>query len=219
MTSPEFGENIFEAVEDVAALFEKASPQGRQVAEVGAPLAHSLKLFAMTLKRTVRRSPIRVAGAVLRIATPVDIKMIVDDVYQSAIVTTRFVRASGMLSTYPEHLKFMKYRTKELHDLVQTLEVARDMVSQMQYGCADLRYAVDIFKAADRLIEAMSKTKATLASGLEFMKKRISSLRRVSQEEEQILKRDLEAASESMASSVQGMRKMLEEITDGWPNS
>jgi len=163
---------VFDSVDEIVALFERTKSSAKQVAKIGTKTSHELQELEISVKRTMKRAPLRLANTIFGFATKSSLNVVTltDDIFNSATVTARFVKSCVVILSFPERLRFLKQK-QEVQGLLDALVDARDMVRQMSFDSDELRNAVEVYKGLDNLIDRTGRVEATFKGAMDDARK------------------------------------------------
>ena len=153
------GSKIFKAVGPLAKAFDATRPEAGKVVENGVEIAENLRLLALRLRRIGRRTSMRMLSAALKFTTPIDIEELIDDMVDSALTVSRLVRNAGVIPMYSLKLQHLK-KEKDLSELIDNIESARDTIEQMEFDRIEMIYSIDLINAAESIVRGISKAKS-----------------------------------------------------------
>jgi len=211
---------VFDSIDEIVASFERAKPSAKEVAKIGTKTSHELQELEISVKRTMKRAPLRIVNTIFGFATKssVNVVTLADEVFNSATVTARFVKSCVVILSFPERLKFLKQK-QEVQGLLDALVDVRDMVRQMSFDTDELRNAVDVYKGLDNLIGRTGKVEATVKGAVDDARKEF--IRYLGGEVQPGMKANgIQLPAEKIKTSAREMREMREILSSviiDWP--
>ena len=209
---------VFDSIDEIVASFERAKPSAKQVAKIGTKTSHELQELEISVKRTMKRAPLRLANTIFGFATKTSLNVVTlaDDIFNSATVTARFVKSCDGLLRFPDRLKFLKQK-QEVQGLLDALVDARDMVRQMRFDSDELRNAVEVYNGLDKLIDRTGKVEATVKGAMDNARKEL--IRHLGGEVQPSRKTttEIQLPVEKIETSAREMREILSSVIRDWP--
>jgi uncharacterized protein YegP (UPF0339 family) len=95
----------------------------------------------------------------------------VDDITTSALTVYEFVKNAGLLPLFSSRFKYFKYEEQDLSEFLDDVERARDIIAGMEFDRIEMRYSIDVIRAADTLVTNMSGLKSKSLSSAKTLVK------------------------------------------------
>src|SRR5208337_1431978 len=207
----------FDSINEIVASLERAKPAAKQVTKIGTKASHELQELEISVKRTMKRAPLRVANIIFGFATKTSLNVVTlaDDIFDSATVTDRFVKSCVVLLSFSDRLKFLKQK-QEVQGLLDALVGARDMVGQMSFDSDELHNAVEVYKGLDKLIDRTGRVEEVVKGAMGDARKELISYLGGEQPSRKAAT-GIQLPAEKIKTSAREMREILSSVLRDWP--
>lgn len=209
---------VFNSIDEIVASLDRAKPAAKQVTKIGTKASHELQELEISVKRTMKRAPLRVANMIFGFATKSSLNVVTlaDDIFNSATVTERYVKSCVMLLSFPDRLKFLKEK-QEVQGLLDALVGARDMVRQMSFDSDELHNAVEVYKGLDKLIDKTGRVEEAVKGAMDDARKELISYLGGELQTSRKGATRIQLPAEKTKTSAREMREILSSVLRDWP--